>query len=275
MFDIEKIKEVSKRMRINILKLTHKSGDKGAHVGPSLSIVDLLAVLYQYKMKYNTENPLWEDRDRFILSKGHGGLAYYAVLHESGFFGFDDLYSFEENGGDFPAQPCMNVLKGIELSSGSLGLGLSIGAGISLASLRENKKYKTFVLMGDGELNEGTVWEAAMMASHFKLKSLVAIIDKNNMQSDGGTKEILCMGDLCLKWKSFGWNVILVNGHDVLEIKSAYDDIEKSQIPSVIIAETVKGKGVSFMESKQEWHHSTLSSKQLDRALIEVENLND
>lgn len=270
MFNCDEIYKVSKKMRINILKLARIAGKNGSHLGPSLSIVDILCVLYGSIMNHDPKNPLWEDRDIFILSKGHGALAYYTVLYENGYITEEELYSFENNGGLFPAQPSMNPSKGIEFSSGSLGYGLSLGVGVSLASVKKNKSNKTYVLMGDGELNEGTVWESAMIASHFHLKSLIAIVDKNNMQSDGRTLDIMDMGDMSAKWRSFGWEVFLANGHDPLSIYSALSNAQKSRFPSVVIAETIKGKGVSFMENNSEWHHSILSSEQMEKALVEI-----
>lgn len=267
---MENILNISKNMRLNILKLANRAGDKGAHIGSSLSIVEILAVLYGSILKYDPSDPFWDDRDRFILSKGHGALSYYAALYEYGFFSEEDLYTFEVNGGIFPGQPAMNISKGIEVSSGSLGLGLSIGIGIALSSRRKNKEYKTFVLMGDGELNEGTVWEAAMAAASFNLNSLVAIVDNNGMQGDGEINTVLKNDNLSFKWDSFGWNVISVDGHNVYELDKAFRKIPYNNKPSIILAKTVKGKGVSFMENKIEWHHSVLNNDKLNLALKEL-----
>jgi transketolase len=261
---------LSKEVRKDILILANLAKENGAHIGSSLSIVEILLSLYKYVLKYNIDDLNWEERDRFILSKGHGALAYYSVLSKMGFFSKEELYTFEKNGGDFPAQPIMNISKGIEISSGSLGLGLSIGIGCALSAIKKNKQYKTFVLMGDGEINEGSVWEAAMSASSFKLNSLIAIIDKNDMQSDGFSNVILNMGDIKYKWDSFGWNTCFVDGHDINEIVYSIRNFPNNDKPNVLIAKTIKGKGISFMENKAEWHHSILTDSKLNAALLEL-----
>src|SRR3989339_72098 len=202
-----KIKELSlmaKRMRKKALDLVLAAGNKGSHVGPGLSIIEIMATLYGGILRLDPKNPMWIERDRFILSKGHGALALYTALAEAGFLTSDELNSYETNDGILPGQPSMNVEKGIEVSSGSLGMGLSLGIGIALIGKQQQKDYKVYVLMGDGECNEGSVWEAAMSASHFKLKNLIAIVDYNKMQSDGASKDIMNMQDLVSKWKSFG-----------------------------------------------------------------------
>ena len=268
-FDVQSIEQMAIKMRKHAIKMAYSAGDNGAHLGPGLSIVELMATLYGAVMKFDVKNPMDADRDRFILSKGHGTLGYYTALAEVGYFSQEELYTFEENEGFLPGQPVMNVEKGIECSSGSLGLGLSFGIGIALAGKKQNKLFKTYVLMGDGECNEGTVWEAAMSATHFKLDNLVAIIDYNKMQSDGSSSEILDMGSFVNKWQSFGWKVIEVDGHDIQAILDAFQIIH-SQQPLVIIAHTVKGKGISFMEHNIEWHHGQLTTTLYEQAMKEL-----
>ena len=260
---------MAKRMRKNTLRLAHAAGNNGAHIAPSLSIIEIVATLYGAIMKLDIKNPQWVERDRFILSKGHGALGYYTALAEVGFITQDELNTFEKNGSFLPGQPTMNVAKGIEFSSGSLGLGLSFGVGISLIGRQQHKNYKVYVLLGDGECNEGSVWEAIMAASHFSLNNLVAIVDCNKMQSDGLTKNIMDMGNMVGKWESFGWEAAEVDGHDVAELCRVFS--HDSSRPYVVIAHTVKGKGISFMEHNREWHHNRLSSEQYELAVAEVE----
>jgi len=266
----EDLKVVAKDVRKNILKLARSAGSMGAHIGPSLSIVEILSVLYGRVMKYDLTNRSWNARDRFILSKGHGALCLYCVLFEAGFITIDDLNSFEFEGGFFPGQPILNVEKGIEMSSGSLGMGLSFGVGVALSSRLKNNPFRTFVLMGDGEVNEGSVWEASMSAAHYKLGSLVAIIDNNGMQSDGKVREVMDTCSLEKKWDSFGWHVIVTDGHDTDSLGGAFGKIPFGDKPTVIIARTVKGKGVSFMENAVEWHHSAITQDQFERAMKEM-----
>lgn len=269
---IKSIQGMAKRMREHALNMAFSAGKNGAHLGGGLSLIEVMATLYGSVLNLDPKNPEWEDRDRFILSKGHGVLAYYAALAEAGFFPVKDLEKFGENGGFLSGLPVMNMKKGIECSSGSLGMGLSLGVGIALAGKMRNKSYYTYVVLGDGECNEGSVWEAVMSASHFQLWNLIAIIDKNNLQYDGICSEIIDMNNLRDKWESFGWEVIEADGHDVKQLYSAFRTcIHSSEMkPHVIIAKTIKGKGVSFMESKKEWHHSTLSQKQYKIANVEI-----
>lgn len=269
---IDKIASMAKRMRKKALTMALSAGNNGAHLGSGLSIIEIMAVLYGGIMKLDPQDPEWVDRDRFVLSKGHGTLGYYTALAESGLITFDELGTFEENGGFLPGQPTMNMEKGIEFSSGSLGLGLSLGVGVALAGRKQNKDYNVYVLMGDGECNEGSVWEAAMAASHFKLDNLIAIIDCNKMQSDGASHTVLDIGDFEAKWVSFGFNSLTVDGHNIVETYSAFEIASngKRGKPSVIIANTVKGKGVSFMENNNKWHHNRLVQSQYQAALAEL-----
>lgn len=264
------LQELALNMRKHTMKLAYRAGSNGAHVGPALSIIDIMATLYGEVLQYQPENPFWEHRDRFILSKGHGSLAYYVALHEAGFITETELYTFEENGGFLPGQPVMNLEKGIEYSSGSLGIGLSFAIGIAMAAKLKRQTFYTYVLMGDGECNEGTVWESAMSASHFKLNNLIAIIDYNKMQSDGISADILDMGDFSRKWSSFGWHVIEVDGHDFLTLLDVFRFKESFEKPTVIIAHTIKGKGVSYTENNPDWHHGQVTRDLFEQAILEL-----
>ena len=268
---VKKCKEASKRMRINAIKMTHNVGNVGAHIGGTLSMIEIMSVLYLGIMKYDVKNPLMEERDRFILSKGHGVIAQYAALKEAGFLTDEDLLTFKQNETQLYAHPSMNLKMGIEFSSGSLGQGLSLGVGTALAlKQKSNTSSRVFVLLGDGECDEGSVWEAAASASHYQLSNLVAIVDKNNLQYDGQTKEILSMDPLEEKWKSFGWKVLSINGHSEKDLLTALNS--NSNTPIAIIANTVKGKGVSFMEDNVLWHNNRLTDKQLIQAMEEQED---
>jgi transketolase len=266
---IKNIEQMAHRMRKKALELALSAGNNGAHIGSGLSIIEITAVLYGGIMKVDPKNPHWEDRDRFILSKGHGTLGYYTALAEAGLISFDELSNFEKNGGFLPGQPVMNMDKGIEFSSGSLGHGLSLGVGVALAGKKRCQDYNVYVLMGDGECNEGAVWEAAMAAKHYKLSNLVAIIDANDMQSDGA-RDCIMAADYEAMWKGFGWNVAVIDGHNIQSLFDTLGATNRSEYPRVIIARTVKGKGVSFMEGNNEWHHNRLTRAQYDAAINEL-----
>lgn len=263
---------MAKRMREHAIHMAFAAGANGAHLGGGLSLIEIMATLYGGVLQVDPKNPLWDERDRFILSKGHGVLAYYTALAEAGFFPFEDLKKFEVNGEYLTGHPVMNLQKGIECSSGSLGMGLSLGIGIALAGKMRGKKYRTFVLMGDGECDEGSVWEAAMSASHFRLGHLIAIIDRNCLQYDGFCSDVMDLEDFRAKWEGFGWKVTEINGHDIRELSDAFASCTgpAEGKPHVIIARTIKGKGISFMENNAAWHHSRLSQSQYDSALAEL-----
>jgi transketolase len=270
--EIDKIVSMTKDMRKTVLAMALSAGNNAAHLGSGLSIIEIMAVLYGGIMRIDPKNPDWPDRDRFILSKGHGALGYYAALAKSGFITSDEIKTFQENGGFLPAHPVMNMEKGIEFSGGSLGLGLSFGVGIALSGRKQNKDYNVYVLVGNGECNEGSVWEAVMAASHFKLDNLIVIVDYNKMQSDGSSDTVLCMGDIEAKWTSFGFKVFTVDGHNIIEMNNTFKIAVNNNKgkPVVIIANTVKGKGVSFMENNNEWHHRRLSQAQYEMGLAEL-----
>ena len=259
---------MASRMRKNILGMSFHAGNKGAHVGPALSMVEIMAVLFGKILNLDKSDPMWPGRDRFYLSKGHGALAYYAALNEVGYLSEADISSYDDDGGLLPAQPSMNFKKGIEFSSGSLGLGLSPAIGSALASRELSHKFMVYALMGNGECNEGTVWEAAMAASAFRLDNLVAIVDNNEIQSDGFSRDVLDMGDMVGKWESFGWQVRGVDGHDIPALIGAMSEQWKGK-PLLLMANTVKGKGVSFMERNKDWHHNVLTKDLYELAMKE------
>ena len=266
--EIINIKKLTKEIRKNILRMSLAAGASSSHFGGSLSTVELLATLYNSVLKFDVSNPLWEDRDRFILSKGHACLGYYSVLCEKGFFSKKDLNLFEKNGSFLLGHPVINKKKGIEFSNGSLGMGLSLGIGVAIAAKKNKKNYKVFVLIGDGECNEGSVWEASMSAPHFKLNNLTAILDKNNLQQTGSNEEIMSTNKLGDKWRSFNWEVREVDGHNITQILEAFNYV--SEKPKLILANTIKGKGFSFSENNNDWHHKIMTKKQYDDALKEL-----
>ena len=268
---LNKINEMTKRMRKNILDMALSAGSESSHFGGGLSIVEITATLFGSIMSYDPKNPEWEDRDRFILSKGHGCLGYYTALHEIGFISKDDLMKFEKTNSYLLGHPVMNRKKGIEFSNGSLGMGLSIGIGVALAAKKRKKNYKVYVLIGDGECNEGSVWEAAMAAPNFKLNNIISIVDRNNLQQTGTNKEIMSVGDIAEKWRSFAWDVIELDGHNIKELYDAFSNERNSTKPLAIIANTIKGKGFSFSENNNDWHHKIMSKSQYELAIKELE----
>ena len=272
-FDSQKIQYIAKKMRRNAIEIGFRAGNKNAHFAPGLSIIEIMAVLYGSIMNYDTQNAQWIDRDRFILSKGHGTLGYYTALEAVGIISKEQLFTFEENDGNLPGQPAKNPQWGIEVSSGSLGHGLGLGIGIALAGEKKNLDYKTYVLMGDGECNEGTVWESAAAASCFNLDHLIAIVDRNNMQSDGKCETVLDMEPFVQKWEAFGWNVISTDGHDISSLYKAFTTEFENSKPKIIIADTIKGKGISFMENNPEWHNNHLTEDLYLQAIAELEDV--
>ena len=268
---LNKINEMTKRMRKNILDMSLSAGSESSHFGGGLSIVEITATLFGSIMSYDPKNPEWEDRDRFILSKGHGCLGYYTALHEIGLISKDDLMKFEKTNSYLLGHPVMNRKKGIEFSNGSLGMGLSVGIGVALAAKKRKKNYKVYVLIGDGECNEGSVWEAAMAAPNFKLNNIISIVDRNNLQQTGTNKEIMSVGDIAEKWRSFAWDVIELDGHNIKELYDAFSNERNSTKPLAIIANTIKGKGFSFSENNNDWHHKIMSKSQYELAIKELE----
>jgi transketolase len=241
------------------------------HPGGAFSCIDMMVALFFEVLKINPNNPKWSERDRFILSKGHSSVALYTVMHLRGFFSRELLLSFRQDKSELCGHPDMHKVTGVEMSTGSLGHGLSVGVGLSLAAKMDKKRYKTFVLMGDGETQEGSVWEAAMSAAHYKLDNLVGIVDRNKMQIDGYTEDIMSLEPYKEKWKAFGWNVKEINGHNMSEIILTLKKVPfRKNKPSLIISNTVKGKGISFMENKYEWHGKALKGEHADIARQET-----
>lgn len=233
-------------------------------------MVEIMAVLYSRVLNFDSSNPEWSDRDRFILSKGHGVLGYFAALHEAGLISEEVLSTFQTNESHLVAHPVMNMALGIESSNGSLGHGLSMGVGIALAARKKNKDFRTFVYMGDGECNEGSVWEAVMSASQLNLGNLTAIVDFNKLQSDGDSRQIIDLRDLAGKFQSFGWESREIDGHNIDEIVEALETPTNLEAPLAVIAHTVKGKGISFMENNNDWHHNRLTTKYYELASSEI-----
>ena len=269
--EIQNIEQVSKKLRKQILMMIHNS--QSGHPGGSLSCIDILNVLFTKSMKHYPEcenNPNYKNRDRFILSKGHASAALYSVLAHCGYFKEEDLMTFRIFGSKLQGHPCSNKLKGIEISTGSLGQGLSIACGMALGLRLDKIDSKVFVYMGDGELQEGSVWEAAMNAAHNNLKNIIAFVDRNKLQIDGSTENVKSVGDVALKFKAFGWNTIEINGHNISDIYNAIETAKKADKPTVIVANTVKGKGVSFMENNAGWHGKAPNDEQLKDALKEL-----
>jgi transketolase len=256
-------------IRGQVLRMVAKAG--ASHAGSCLSMADLLAVLYSGILRVDPARPAWPERDRFLLGKGHGAAALYAVLARSGFLSETDLETFGADGSSLTGHASHHV-PGVELSTGSLGHGLPVGVGLALAATRGRLPWRTFVLLGDGECDEGSVWEAAMFASHHRLDSLVAIVDRNRLQGFGRTEAVLGLEPLADRWRAFGWAVREVDGHDHSALERFLSRVPfETGRPGVLIAATVKGKGVSFMEDRLEWHYRSPTSEELARALAEVE----
>lgn len=264
------LKGRSRNIRRKIINMV--SDSNSSHVGAALSAVDILSALYFSALRIDPKSPCEPGRDRFIMSKGHACSALYAALAEAGFMGGDELGKFYTDGGSLPGHATLKCAPGVEASTGSLGHGLSIGAGLALGSSMDGNGGRVFVLLGDGECNEGSVWEAAMFAGSRKLDNLVAIIDYNKLQAFGYTKDVLDLEPLASKWESFGWAAREADGHDPDALAKLFHSVpfEKGR-PSLVIAHTVKGKGVSFMENRLEWHYKSPSPEQRMKALEELE----
>ena len=261
-------------IRKKIIELTVLGGAGGSHVGGSLSETDILVALYHHILKYDPKNPSWPERDRFILSKGHGALGLYPVLADVGYFSEELFSTFHLLDSPFGWHPDMKKLLGIEMSTGSLGHGLSVAIGVALSARLEGAEWRTYCLLGDGELDEGTVWEAAMSAAHYKLGNLIAIVDRNGLSLDGPTEEVMALNPLKAKWEAFGWNGIEIDGHNMQQLVDTLESLPppSSSKPMAIIANTVKGKGVSFMENAAEWHMGGLSAEKAEEVLAELES---
>ena len=270
MSNIQLLKEKANEIRKDIVQMVCMA--KSGHPGGSLSSADIVATLYFHEMNIDPENPKMEDRDRFVLSKGHVAPLLYATLTERGYFDKNELWKLRKFGAMLQGHPDMKKVPGVEISSGSLGQGLSVSNGMALSAKIYGKDYRTYVLMGDGELQEGQVWEAAMTAAHYKLDNVVAFVDCNNLQIDGNVEDIMGVEPLDKKWESFGWNVIKIDGHDFEEIIAALDKARETKgKPTMILAKTTKGKGVSFMENVCEFHGVAPSQEEAEKAIKELE----
>ena len=269
MRDHKVLNGIARNIRKDIVTMIHSS--KSGHPGGSLSAVEILTSLYFDEMNVDSRNPKMEDRDRFVLSKGHAAPVLYSTLAEKGYFDKAELNSLRKIGAMLQGHPDMKGISGVEMSTGSLGQGFSVACGMAMASKLDNAPWRVYTLLGDGEIQEGIVWEAAMSAAHYELDNLVAFLDYNGLQIDGEVKEVMNIGPVMDKFKSFGWNVIEIDGHDFDQIFAALD-MAKETVgkPTMIIAKTVKGKGVSFMENNAGWHGTAPSDSDLEKALQEL-----
>lgn len=266
---IQMLETKANLIRRHIIKMTFTA--QSGHPGGSLSYTDVITALFFKVMRHRSEDPSWEDRDKFVLSKGHAAPAYYAALAETGYFPVDDLVTLRKLGSHLQGHPCRMKTPGVEISTGSLGQGLSVANGMALASKLDRRQTRIFCLLGDGELQEGQNWEAAMLASHYKLDNITAFVDRNKMQIDGPTEQIMSLEPLGDKWRAFGWNVIEINGHDMRQILEACE--KATQVmgkPTMIIAHTIKGKGVSFMEGAIAFHGKAPNADEYRIALKEL-----
>ena len=260
---MENLKALAYELRENVIDMIVEG--KAGHIGGDMSVMEILTEIYFYQMNISPENMDDPDRDKFIMSKGHSVEAYYAVLAAKGFFDIKDVIAtFSKFGSQFIGHP-NNKLPGIEMNSGSLGHGLPVSVGMALAGKMDKKDYRVYTVMGDGEVAEGSVWEGAMAASHYKLDNLCAVVDRNRLQISGNTEDVMAHDDLCERWSSFGWNVINVaDGNDIDQLKAAFDAAKEVKgKPTMVIANTVKGKGSSIMENKANWHHKVPNAEEL------------
>ncbi len=265
----DKLRTIANNVRINIIEMLAES--KSGHPGGSLSIADILTVLYFDEMNINPENPKDEDRDRFVLSKGHAAPALYAVLAERGYFNKENLQTLRKFHSILQGHPDMKKTPGVDMSTGSLGQGLSVANGMAMAGKLDKKDYRVYTAIGDGELQEGQIWEAAMSSAHYKLNNLTAFVDFNGLQIDGSNEEVMNVKPVDKKFEAFGWNVLVIDGHNIEEIKDALRKAKGYKDgPTAIIAKTIKGKGVSFMENQAAWHGAAPNEEQKNQALNEL-----
>ncbi|WP_307399159.1 transketolase [Desulfofundulus luciae] len=266
---IKRLEEKAREIRRHIIRMTGAAGS--GHPGGSLSSADIVTALYFEVMRIDPKNPRWPGRDRFVLSKGHAAPLLYAALAERGFFPVEDLLTLRRLGSPLQGHPDMKKLPGVEMSTGSLGQGLACANGMALAARLDGRDYRVYVLLGDGEIQEGMVWEAAMAAAHYRLDNVTAFLDHNGLQIDGPVARVMSVEPVAEKWRAFGWDVQVIDGHNMEEILQS---VEKARAvrgkPQMIVAETVKGKGVSFMENMVEWHGVAPKPDEVERALAEL-----
>lgn len=269
MWNYKELENISNNLRKDIINMLSKA--KSGHPGGSLSACEIITALYFKEMKIDPKNPNWEDRDRFVLSKGHGAPALYAALAEKGYFPKEELNNLRKIHSMLQGHPDMKGIPGVDMTTGSLGQGLAAANGIALAGKLDNKDYRVYAMIGDGESQEGIIWEAAMLAAHYKLDNLTVFLDHNGLQIDGKNEEVMNIEPIDKKFEAFGWNVLTINGHSFDEI---FDAIEKAkntkEMPTIIIANTIKGKGVSFMENQAGWHGKAPNDEQTKEALKEL-----
>ncbi len=267
--DTKVLKDVAREIRINILKMLTSAGS--GHTGGSLSAADVAVAIYFSKMNFNPQDPAWRERDRFILSKGHAAPLLYAVLAKAGYFSSDLLPTLRKISSPLQGHPYCESIAGVEISTGSLGQGLSVANGIALGLKLDGIPARVYCITGDGEIQEGQIWEAAMTAAHYNLDNVCAVVDNNGLQIDGPVEEVMRIAPIHEKWTAFGWHVIEIDGHNMEEILHALDEAEEVKgKPAVIIAHTVKGKGVSFFENKVEYHGVAPTPEELEKALKEL-----
>lgn len=266
--------EMAHRIRRHAIEMTHRG--KSSHVGSILSMTDIIAVLYGHVLRIDPKNPRRADRDRFILSKGHAGAGVYAALAERSFFSTDKLINHYQNGSTFSGHVSHKGIPGVEFSTGSLGHGLGVGAGMALAAKKQSRNHRVFVVLSDGECDEGSNWEAILFAAHHKLDNLIVGIDYNKIQSLGSVSDTLALEPFADKWKAFGWNTLEVDGHNHVQLIDAYTKASANRsAPSVIICHTIKGKGISFMENQVLWHYRTPQGEEYRAAVEELKKTSD
>lgn len=271
MVDEEKLKSLEKKctgIRVEILKMVNRA--QSGHVGGSLGATEILVALYYHLMKHNPSDPDWAGRDRFVLSKGHCTPVLYAVLADCGYFPKDDLATFRQPGSHLQGHPYQPKTPGVEASTGTLGLGISTGLGMAMAARTRGEGQTYYILCGDGEIQEGQVWEAAMFANKYRLHNVIAFVDRNYLQTDGNSEDIMPLDPLVPKWQSFGWEVFEINGNDLQAIIETVEKAHKVEKPVMIIANTIKGKGVSFMENEVSWHGTPPSDEVYEKAVKEL-----
>lgn len=265
--DVNKLKELSLENRKNVIEMVYNASS--GHIGGSLSACDILTVLFHRCMNISATEPKSESRDRFVLSKGHVSPVYYSILSQLGFIEKSDLMTFRKLGSKLQGHPCLKC-SGVEVATGSLGQGLSMACGIAISLKLDKNPANVFVLLGDGEMQEGSCWEALMQAAHRNLDNIVAIIDRNRLQIDGSTEDVKALDNLADKIRAFNWNVIEIDGHDINAIYDAIESAKKSDMPTAIVANTIKGKGVSFMENNAGWHGKAPSKEEFEKAILEL-----
>ncbi len=266
---IKRLQELARQIRLDGLSMALAAGTGGSHIGGSFSCVEIMAVLYGEILRLNPREPFWEERDRFLPSKNHCVLAHFPALAAAGFLPREELTEFQKNGGRMTGYP-RNPEIGLEYSGGSLGMAISVGIGMALAAKESGRSSRVYVLLGDGELHEGSNWEGIMSAAHYHLDNLTLIIDRNHLSYDGDTEEVMALGDLAEKFRVFGYRTISCDGHDVGALWNAFSVQPEQGKPTAVIADTVKGKGVSFLENRRESHHIAITQEQYEQAVAEV-----